>query len=174
SAAEAEFEAGGRKFTAGSFIIPNANRAQLEPQLTQLGLSGYAVASVPADVKSHDLDIPRIGYIHSWSNTQDEGWVRAALDYYKIPYNYFGENAVRKMGSLRSKFDVILGPHGGAVGQAPPTDGKPIPYQRTAEYPSLGYPDSTADTRGGLGEDGLKMLYEFVQQGGTLVTEGGT
>jgi hypothetical protein len=78
------------------------------------------------------------------------------------------------MGALRTKFDVILWPHGGAVGAPPPADGKPIPYQRTAEYPALGYPDSTSDTRGGLGEDGLKMLYEFVQAGGTLVTEGNT
>ena len=89
--------------------------------------------------------------------------MRAALDYYKIPYSYFGENNVRKLGALRTKFDVILWPHGGAVGQAPPTDGKAIPYQRTAEYPALGYPDSTSDTRGGLGEDGLKALHEFVQ-----------
>ncbi len=173
SAAEAPFEAAGHKFGAGSFIIAKANRAQLEPVLKELGLSAWAVDAAPT-VKSHDLDIPRIGYIHSWSNTQDEGWVRAALDYYKIPYNYFGENSVRKMGSLRAKFDVIMWPHGGAVGQAAPTSGAPIPYQRTAEYQAIGYPDSTADTRGGLGEDGLKMLYEFVQQGGTLITEGGT
>jgi hypothetical protein len=173
TAAEAPFEAAGHKFGAGSFIIAKANRAQLEPALKEFGLSGYGVDAAPT-VKQHDLDLPRIGYIHSWSNTQDEGWVRAALDYYKVPYSYFGENAVRKMGSLRARFDVILWPHGGAVGQPAPTDGKPIPYQRTAEYPALGYPDSTADTRGGLGEDGLRMLYEFVQQGGTLVTEGGT
>ena len=173
TAAEAPFEAAGHKFGAGSFIIAKSNRAQLELVLTELGLSAWAVDVAPT-VKAHDLDIPRIGYIHSWSNTQDEGWVRAALDYYKIPYNYFGENSIRKMGSLRAKFDVILWPHGGAVGQPAPTSGAPIPYQRSAEYPSLGYPDSTADTRGGLGEDGLKMIYEFVQQGGTLVTEGGT
>ena len=35
SAAEAEFEAAGRKFGAGAFIIPNANRAQIEPVLTR-------------------------------------------------------------------------------------------------------------------------------------------
>ena len=173
AAAEAPFEAAGHKFGAGAFIIAKANKAQLEPVLKELGLSAWAVDAAPA-VRTHDLDIPRVGYIHSWSNTQDEGWVRAALDYYKIPYQYFGENAVRKMGALRSKYDVIFWPHGGAVGAAAPTDGKPIPYQRTAEYPALGYPDSTADTRGGLGEDGLKQLYEFVQQGGTLITEGGT
>ena len=75
------------------------------------------MAAAPT-VKTHDLDVPRIGYIHSWGNTQDEGWVRAALDYYKIPYTYFGENEVSKRNL--SEFHVILWPHGGAVGQDPP------------------------------------------------------
>jgi hypothetical protein len=173
SAAEAEFEAGGRKFGAGAIIIPSANRAQIEPVLKDLGLSGFAVSAVPSDLKQHDLDVPRIGYIHSWGNTQDEGWVRAALDYYKIPYTYFGENEVVKR-DLRAQFDVILWPHGGGVGQDPPTTGVAIPFQKSAEFPSLGYPDQTPDTRGGLGPTGLKKLYEFVRAGGTLITEGGT
>jgi len=172
SAAEVEFEGGGRKFAPGAIIIPNANRAQIEPVLTELGLSGFAVASVPT-VKTHDLDVPRIGYVHSWGNTQDEGWVRAALDYYKIPYTYFGENEVAKR-NLRAEFDVILWPHGGAVGQEAPTGGTPVPFMKTPEFPALGYPGSTPDTRGGLGQSGLKKLYEFVQAGGTLITEGGT
>ena len=173
SAAEVEFEAGGRKFAPGAFIIPNANRAQLEPALKELGLSGFAVASVPANLRTHDLDVPRIGYIHSWGNTQDEGWVRAALDYYKIPYTYFGENEVARR-NLRQEFDVILWPHGGAVGQDPPTSGTPIPFKKTPEFQALGFPGSTDDTRGGLGPSGLKKLHEFVQAGGTLITEGGT
>jgi hypothetical protein len=172
-AAESGFDAAGHKFGAGSFIIRNANRAQLEPTLRELGLTGY-VAEVPASVKTHDLDVPRIGYIHSWTRTQDEGWVRAALDYYKVPYTYFGENAVHTMGRLRDKFDVILWPHGGAIGTEPPTSGQKIPYRRTAEYTALGYPDSTDDTRGGLGQSGMKLLYDFVKDGGTIITEGGT
>jgi hypothetical protein len=172
SAAEAAFDAAGHHFGAGSFVIANANRAQLEPVIQRLGLSAWAVDAAPT-VKTHDLDVPRIGYMHSWNNTQDEGWVRAALDYYKIPYSYFGENALRTQGTLRAKFDVILWPSGGGVGQAA-TPGAAVPYMRSAEFPALGYPDSTADTRGGLGEDGLKMLYEFVQQGGTIITEGST
>jgi hypothetical protein len=173
SAAEKAFDVNGRHFGAGSFIIKNANRAQLEPALKELGLTGY-MAEAPATVKTHDLDVPRIGYIHSWTRTQDEGWVRAALDYYKVPYTYFGENAVVKMGKLRDKFDVIMWPHGGAIGTAQPTTGTPIPYKRTAEYTALGYPDSTDDTRGGLGPEGFKALEEFVQQGGMLFTEGNT
>ena len=171
AAAEAEFDAGGRKFPAGSIIIPNANAAQLGPALTEYGLSGFAVASAPT-VKTHDLDVPRIGYIHSWGNTQDEGWVRAALDYYKIPYTYFGENEVVKRDL--SQFDVILWPHGGGVGQEAPTTGDPIPYKNTPEFPALGRPDSTEDTRGGLGQSGLKKLYDWIAAGGTIITEGGT
>ncbi len=172
-AAEDSFTAAGRSFGPGAFIIRNANRGRIEPMLRELGLSGYAVNGLPA-VKTHELDLPRIGYIHSWTNTQDEGWVRAALDHYGVPYTYFGENEVRKIASLRQRFDVILWPHGGNVGQGAPTDGTPIPYKRTAEYPDIGYPDSTDDTRGGLGTDGLEKLYDFVRQGGTLITEGGT
>ena len=37
-AAEEPFEAGGRKFTAGAFIVPDADRATLEPSIKELGL----------------------------------------------------------------------------------------------------------------------------------------
>jgi hypothetical protein len=184
-AAEVAFDASGQHFDAGSFIIPNANRAQLEPELKKLGLTGVALASAPS-VATHELDVPRIGYVHSWSRTQDEGWTRAALDFYGVPYHYFGEN-VLKEGNLRSKYDVIIYPTGGAglnggggrggagsAGGAAPANDQPIPYKHTKEYPSLGYPDSTDDIRGGVGADGFKALYEFVQQGGTIITEGNT
>ena len=94
-AAEAEFEAAGRKFRAGSFIIPNADRAKLDATLKQLGLSGFAVAAAPT-VATHDLDVPRIGYVHSWANTQNEGWVRAAFDTYGVPYTYFADIKLRE------------------------------------------------------------------------------
>jgi hypothetical protein len=182
AAAEDAFSADGHNFAAGAIIIMNANRTQLEPSVKALGLTAYAVSAAPT-VKSHDLDIPRIGYIHSWTRTQDEGWVRAALDTYGVPYQYFGENAVAKMGDLRQKFDVILYPHGGSgVGGAGGGRGGrgggagdvPVPYKSTKEFPALGYPDSTDDIRGALGEDGMKALYAFVQHGGTLITEGNT
>ncbi|HEY9229813.1 MAG TPA: M14 family zinc carboxypeptidase, partial [Gemmatimonadaceae bacterium] len=178
AAAEEAFSADGKQFAAGAIIIANANRAQLEPSLKSLGLTAHAVASAPT-VKSHDLDIPRIGYIHSWTRTQDEGWVRAAFDTYGVPYQYFGENAVAKMGDLRAKFDVIVYPHGGSgVGGGGGGRGgaanDPVPYKSTKEFPSLGFPDSTDDVRGALGEEGMKSLYAFIQKGGTLITEGNT
>ncbi len=181
SAAEESFSADGHNFAPGAVIVANANREQLDPSLKALGLTAYAVSSAPT-VKAHELDIPRIGYIHSWTRTQDEGWVRAAFDTYGVPYKYFGENAVAKMGDLRSQFDVIVYPHGGSgVGNVGGGRGGrgggqdlPVPYKSTKEFPALGYPDSTDDVRGALGEEGMKALYAFVQHGGTLITEGGT
>ena len=79
--------------------MPNADRAKLEPMLKDLGLSAWAVASAPS-VKTHDLDVPRIGYVHSWTRTQDEGWWRAALDTFGVPYTYFADQKLRE-GNLR-------------------------------------------------------------------------
>src|SRR5207247_457424 len=109
---------------------------------------------------------------------------------------YFGEPKLKE-GNLRAKYDVIVYPHGGTglgggggggggrggagagggggEGAVAAAGGdKPVPYKRTAEFPSLGYPDSTDDIRGAVGVEGMKALYEFVQQGGTLITEGST
>ncbi|MBI3569029.1 MAG: hypothetical protein HY084_12605 [Gemmatimonadetes bacterium] len=178
AAAEDGFDAGGHHFGAGAFIIENADRAALEPALKELGLSAWAVANAPS-VKTHDLDIPRIGYAHSWNRTQDEGWVRAALDTYGVPYTYFGDKEFKTMGNLREKFDVIIYPHvsGNAqsmVSGVPMTPGPAIPYKKSEKFPALGYPDSTDDIRGGMGIEGLMNLYHFVQDGGTLITEGAT
>ncbi len=50
----------------------------------------------------------------------------------------------------------------------------PRPYTKTDLTPNLGAPDSTDDMRGGLGRDGLRELTKFVEEGGLLITEGGT
>ncbi|MHB1299228.1 MAG: M14 family zinc carboxypeptidase, partial [Gemmatimonadaceae bacterium] len=177
TAAEADFEVAGKKYRAGSFIIANGNVPAVRTVFEQLGVNGVAIAKVP-DVKQHDLDIPRIGYIHSWQRTQDEGWVRAALDTYGIPYTYFADQKVKE-GNLRAKYDVIIYPHvgGTAVSQVngiAMTGKAPLPYKKTAETPNLGGIDESDDIRGGMGYEGLQELYKFVKAGGTLITEGAT
>jgi Zinc carboxypeptidase len=176
-AAEEEFEVGGRKFRAGAFVIPSADRAKLEPTLKELGIAAFAVAAAPS-VATHELDVPRIGYVHSWSNTQNEGWVRAALDTYKVPYTYFGDIKLRE-GNLRQKYDVIIFPHVGGSAQVqvngiPKTGNLPLPYKKTPETPNLGAQDQADDIRGGMGWEGLTELVKFVREGGTLITEGAT
>jgi hypothetical protein len=176
-AAQAPFEAQGKRYAAGTFILPSGNQAAVQSALAALGLKGEAVAALPS-VATHELTAPRIGYLHSWLSTQDEGWWRAALDHYGIPYSYFADTEARK-GKLRAKYDVLIYP---TVGGSPrdqlvgiPMTGKdPIPYRKSALTPNLGVPDAADDIRGGLGADGLAELQAFVREGGTLLGDGST
>ncbi len=181
AATEEEYEfqttTGARKLKPGALVIENASTTQLGPQLADLGLSAF-VASAKPEVKMHDLDLPRIGYVHSWTRTQDEGWWRAALDTYGVPYTYFADQKLRD-GNLRAKYDVLLLPHigGSAVSQVngmARTGTTPLPYKKTETTPNLAYLDSSDDIRGGMGIEGLAELVKFVRQGGLLVTEGST
>lgn len=176
-AAQEDFEFAGRTFRAGAFIIPSSDRTTIESSLKELGLSAWAGDKAPA-VKTHDLDVPRIGYVHSWSNTQNEGWVRGAFDQFKVPYSYFGDIKLRE-GNLRAKYDVIVFPHvgGTAVSQVngiPKTSADPVPYKKSDLTPHLGVQDSTDDIRGGMGFEGLMHLRQFVADGGLLIVEGAT
>jgi hypothetical protein len=176
-AAQEDFELSGRRFRAGAFIIPNADRAVLEPSIAALGLSAWAVPTAPP-VPTHDLDVPRIGYVHAWQRTQDEGWVRAAFDTFGVPYHYFADTTLGA-GNLRARYDVIVYPHVGGSAQAqvngiPKTGADPVPYRKSDLTPNLGVLDAADDIRGGMGMEGLIELTRFVQQGGTLIVEGST
>ncbi len=176
-AAEEDFDLGGHHFRAGAFIIPNADQSVLQPTLTELGLSAWATNAAP-EVATHELDVPRIGYVHSWQRTQDEGWVRAALDTYGVPYTYFADQKLRE-GNLRSLYDVIIYPHvgGSATSQVNgivATGSQPLPYKRSDATPNLGALDQSDDIRGGMGIEGLAALAKFVEEGGTLIVEGAT
>ena len=176
-AAEDDFELNGKRFRAGAIIINGGDRASLGASLTDLGLSAWAVAAAPA-VKTHDLDVPRIGYVHSWQRTQDEGWVRAALERFGVPFTYFSDIKLRE-GNLRAKYDVIVYPHVGGtsisqVNGIPKTGTLALPYKKTDATPNLGALDQADDIRGGMGIEGLTELAKFVQQGGTLLVEGST
>jgi hypothetical protein len=176
-AAEADFEMDGHDFRAGAFIIPDADRAALEASLAELGLAGYGTDELP-DVPMHELDVPRIGYLHAWRRTQDEGWVRGALDHYGIPYDYFADKLVAE-GNLRERYDVIIYPHVGGSAESHVNgfamNGElPLPYKRTPETPNLGGIDESDDIRGGMGWEGLTELADFVREGGLLLVEGST
>ena len=129
-------------------------------------------------MKTHALTIPRIGYVHSWSRTQDEGWVRAALDHYSVPYTYFADQKLQgRQPALEVRRDRLpaRGRHvASMISGIAMTGTAPIPYKKTEQTPNLGGVDETDDIRGGMGFEGLQELAKFVQQGGTLITEGST
>jgi hypothetical protein len=178
-AAEKDFEAQGRKFRAGSFVIkPGDNPANLEAVLDEaskkLGFVVVASPSLPA-VPTHEVGAPRVAVMHTWQNTQNEGWLRIALDECGIPYDYISVHAVRDNAKLRDKYDVILF---GPSSQDPfstvngLSGDKPLPWKKTDLTPNIGAEDSTDDMRGGLELDGVMHLRDFVRDGGVFITIG--
>ena len=179
SVAEEAFKLGAQGFNAGSYIIraegnPGDLRDRLEAAVGELGLSAVAADAAPT-VKAHDVSVPRIAILHTWQNTQNEGWFRIEFDRLQIPYAYISDHDIRDTPSLRQKYDVIIFPPVGGSAQAIvngiPLRGDPIPWQQSAVTPNLGQsPDTTADMRGGMGLAGVANLQRFVQEGGLFVT----
>jgi len=110
--------------------------------------------------------------MHTWQNTQTEGWLRIALDELQIPYDYISVLAVRDNVRLRDKYDVIIfGPSGDALSTVAGISGdKPIAWKKTPLTPNLGTNDSTDDMRGGLELEGVLHLRDFVKEGGLFIT----
>jgi len=170
--AEEPFEAAGRKFNRGSFIIRKAPIAELRQVAMDLGLQVYAVDAPPV-VKTHPARAARIALMHTWQSTQDEGWWRIALDQLGVPYAYISTQDVAKDPELRRKYDVIIfapvGSSPNSIINGMPMWGNPIPWKTTSLTPNLGKIDSTDDMRPGLGYSGLLNLQKFTQDGGLLI-----
>ncbi len=172
--AEKSFEVGGKTFGAGSLLVSDVRDAMLGPVLKELSLDATRLAAAP-DVATHVAKAPRIAFMHTWQSTQTEGWWRYEFDHVGVPYAYLSTQTAAAESDLRSKYDVIVfAPVGYANTQTildgTPMYGNALPWEKTALTPNLGRLDSTADTRPGLGEEGLEHLRKFVEQGGLLIT----
>ena len=173
SAADAAFTADGVTYPAGTYILENGSGAAREA-VAALGLNAVSTGK-PVSVARHGVSVPRIALMHTWIETQNEGWERFALEQMGVPFTYIADQSIRKAGFL-DKFDVVLYPH--VSGQSTtmingrPMIGPPIPWKKTAATPNLGQWDETDDIRPAMGLDGLAALRKFVERGGLLITTG--
>ena len=172
-AATAPFHAVARDFARGSWIVTGIDREILADLATRLGLAVVATAERPS-VATRTVPAPRLALLHSWLNTQTEGWWRQRLDLLGVPYDYISTQDVAATPDLAAQYDVILFPPVG-IGEPQrivtglPMWGEALPWKTTAETPNLGTIDATEDQRPGLGFAGLEHLRRFVESGGLLV-----
>jgi hypothetical protein len=178
SVAENSFKVGAQDFNAGSFIIktegnPADLRGRLEAAVVELGLTANGLGDNPA-VRSHEVGTPRIAILHTWQNTQNEGWYRIEFDRLQIPYTYISEHTIRDTANLRERFDVIIFPPVGGTAQSIvngiPRRGDPIPWKASGVTPNFGNsPDQSEDIRGGMELAGVGHLQRFISEGGLFV-----
>ena len=174
--AEREFEEGGTKFPAGSWIL--ATQAGLRDAIlstaTELGLDFTQVSTAP-NVPRHTAKAPRIAVWVPWADTDSIGWIRYSLDQRKVPYTYVRDEDIRA-GNLRARFDVLLYGHVdlelAEQIEGLPRTWSPMPFKKTTQTPSFGTPAESDDITGGIGYEGLAEIQRFIHDGGLMVTLG--
>ena len=173
SVAEEPFTVGGTRYAAGTYIIKNPTDATRNV-VKSLGMNGIAAGGT-VTARQHSIRVPRIALMHSWLETQNEGWVRYAFDQMGVPYTYISDQSLRRPGML-DKFDVVVFPHVNGTANAllngRPMVGPPIPWKKSALTPNLDLWDQTDDIRPGMGLGGAAALRHFVERGGLLLTTG--
>ncbi|UCC72157.1 MAG: hypothetical protein JSV86_17590 [Gemmatimonadota bacterium] len=192
------FVVGGRRYAEGTYVVPMAQpysgfaktllEAQEYPEVREfpggplrtpydatahtlplmMGVEVVALdelpdveLSGPIEVPSYDKAVPglsggrapRLAIYEPWVPSMDAGWTRWVFDEYGIAYEQL-RDADARAGNLGARFGAIILPdirpeemiEGHQEGEMPP------------EYV------------GGLGEEGVRALEQFVRAGGTLIT----
>jgi hypothetical protein len=144
------FEEGGRRFAAGTLLVPGSARGPLEALSAELGIVPRPVRAQPRSLK---LRTPRVGLYRSWVPSMDEGWTRFVFEKEMfVAYRTLADGDVRR-GGLAERFDAIVLP-----------DQPPVTLRSGHAKGSM--PEEYA---GGLGEEGAAALRVFTEAGGTLV-----
>jgi hypothetical protein len=155
----------GSMLLPGDFIIHEGPDAVLQDVATKTGVEFEALDG-EVEVKVHDVKRNRTAmYQRYMGGNMDEGWTRFVLEQFSFPYKSIFDDEIKK-GNLNAKYDVIILPDDSTAMITGET-------QEASEYrrPRSSYPP---EYRSGIGEEGVEALKAFVENGGTLVTFGGS
>ncbi|MDT8301027.1 MAG: M14 family metallopeptidase [Sedimentisphaerales bacterium] len=146
----------GIKMSYGSLFIPDVNEVdKVKPQLLEgisTSLIGVQQASSQVKAACSYILAPRLGLYQPWTASIDEGWTRLVLDNFEFEYTSLHNSEIRA-GNLRNRYDCLILP---SVSSGSIIKGRAV--------------DTTEPQYvGGIGSEGIIMLQNFVQDGGTLI-----
>ncbi len=132
-----------------AMIYAGGNAASI---LKNNGVDARSMNDTPAAFAAKKI---RIGLYEPWAGNIDEGWTKWILEQFHFPFTVMHNDDVQA-GHLRTKFDSIL------------------LAEMSARQIVDGMQPGTVPGRyaGGIGDEGVEALREFVEQGGTLVALG--
>jgi hypothetical protein len=134
----------------GALVVSGVTHATLADLSTKYGASALTIEKAPAHQTV--IHAARVGLYRPWHPSIDEGWTRWILEQYGYkPISLY--NADMRSGGLKDRVDVIILPDMTAKTLIGGFNAGIVP----GEY------------AGGLNEEGLTNLRDFVRQGGTLV-----
>lgn len=153
----------GKRFPKGSFIISfgRKQKAEFNEIIMNLNVSPtFTSSSIKADTSP--LEIPRIALVESNFHDMDAGWARYIFDTYGLPYTVVkpGEFETTEFSKT---FDVVIFPdeHKSILEKGQ--------YQRGDSYIVSDYPPEYTK---GIGDEGMKRLMKFLENGGIILSWG--
>ena len=175
------------RFAAGTWVIQGISRSAMQRIAGELGLDVYA-GGAPS-VRLEAVTRPRIGVYQGWGSNMDEGWTRWVLDRYGFDYTTLHPQDVRAAAansadtsnaipdSLRAMWPPHVKAHAPLRVVRQPFAGR-FDVLLFTDQRANSILDGSSSTswpptyRGGIGEQGLGAVWDFVQQGGTVVALG--
>jgi Zinc carboxypeptidase len=145
--------ANGRRLSAGAIIIRGTKREAVAKIADELKLDVEATGSAPPSALA--IRAPRLALYEPWGGNMDAGWTRWLLEQHEFPYTQ-ARNADLRKPDLIARFDVILFAE--------------ISTQQIVR--GLTARNVRPEYKGGIGEEGVRNLRDFVQAGGTVITIG--
>jgi hypothetical protein len=149
------FTAGGSEYPAGTIVVPA--KAGVQAQMTSIAKELFLPVRAASGVtgQGYRLKPIRVALYNPWGGNADEGWTKWLFEQYEFPFTEV-HNAEIKAGDLRGRFDVV------------------VLAEQSMDGILKGIPEGTIppEYAGGIDNDGLVDLKEFVEAGGTLITIG--
>ena len=156
--AKSDFRSGdGVSYPAGTFIIEKT--ADLSALTSRYHVAATALSRKPDSTAPQRA--VRVGLYKPWNASMDEGWTRWVLEQYDFDLKNI-DNATMKAGKLGASFDAIILP---SVSKDIILTGRPGSAGSGRSFEEL-----PPEYAGGIGDEGLRALKEFVSAGGTLIT----
>jgi hypothetical protein len=138
----------GMSGTSGRYVITNLGGSTVNSLVTD-----YALQAERSGAAGTAISQPRIGLYRPWQAAIDEGWTRWLLERFGFEFaSVYNHDVIA--GDLRNRFDVLV-----------------IVDLRAGQILD-GYAKGSVPPRyaGGIGDEGVRAIDEFVRTGGTLVT----
>ncbi len=146
----------------GAFVVKKAKSSLLMRLAEELHLAFHPLEE---DVEKVPVKASRIGvYQRYWGGNIDEGWTRFLLEQFEFPYTTLMDEDIKK-GNLKQGFDTIILPNDPEA----MITGVDIENWWNKHNSWRPLPKFPPEYRSGIGEEGIKALKEFVEQGGALI-----
>ncbi len=153
----------GKILPAGSFIITVSKGMKVTALLDSLTISPEWFSQNP-DSSAVAVRMPRIALVESWFQDNDAGWTRYLFDQYSIPYTVIRPADLAKK-TFELNFDVVI---------FPDEDKNVLMEGKTKTGENYYLANLPPEFAKGMGKDGFQKVLKFINNGGTILSWGGS